>query len=64
MTAIERKHLREASRIVRTIFNHHRGIDVDGSYRSCGGADRYLENERANWSRIMDMIFEWVRNDS
>jgi acetyl-CoA carboxylase alpha subunit len=63
MTPAERKHLREAERIVRTVINHERGIDTDGSYRCKRGLaspDDYAEATRINWNRIRDMIREWL----
>jgi hypothetical protein len=61
MTPAERKHLREAERIVRTVINHERGIDTDGSYRAIPAPpDDYANATRINWNRIRDMILKWL----
>lgn len=62
MPPTERKHLREAERIVRTVINHERGIDTDGSYRckrEHASPDDYANATRINWNRILDMIRNW-----
>lgn len=58
MTPAQRKHLREAERIVRTVWNHMRGINTDGSIRSID-----IDEKAFNWRKIEDMVNKWKSED-
>jgi hypothetical protein len=62
MSPKERKHLRKAAKLLRTIHNHQHFINTDGSY--CQGVgEAYLEDHFNNWHRITIMVEEWMKEE-